>query len=366
MQITSAESFILDVPVGRTMADSQRQVDILEFVGVNLASNAGITGCGYTVTVGAGGSVIREALDTLFCPAIIGRDPADVRQIWSDLDKGPARWIGRAGATTMAQAAIDIALWDMLAKAAEEPLYRLLGAARPKPVPIYNTHGGWLNYSEKELCEEASALVDGGYRAVKIKVGRETLREDASRIAAVRKTIGDDILLMVDANQAWDKLTALEAGRLFDDFGLGWLEEPLHPDDVAGHAELRRKVSVPIALGEHVYSTYAFEQFIAAKAVDVIQVDVCRVGGITPWLEVAHLAKAAGLRICPHAGDLMQVHQHMVKAVSNSWMLEVIPIWEQGPFVHQIQLAEGFCANPTAPGASTDFTDQAMARFRRA
>src|SRR5690606_10061463 len=103
-----------------------------------------------------------------------------------------------------------------------------------------------------------------------------------------------------------------------------------------------------------VYSTIAFRDFIQNQAVEVVQVDVCRVGGITPWLEVAALAQAANLRVCPHAGDLMQVHQHMVKAVPNSWMLEVIPIWENGPFRHQVQLADGYALSPMEPGASSD------------
>jgi len=122
--------------------------------------------------------------------------------------------------------------------------------------------------------------------------------------------------------------------------------------------------SLPIALGEHVYTTHAFRDYIENNAVDVVQVDVCRVGGITPWMEVAALANVANLRVCPHAGDLMQVHQHLVKAIPNNWLLEVIPIWNPGPFSHPIQLRDGYCLTPGSPGASTDFTDDAMEKFR--
>lgn len=364
MKITKANSFILKIPTGGVIADSMQSVSMLEFVGIQIETDAGIAGTGYTVTVGYGGSVIQAVLDTLYIPELVGLDPSNVRKIWHDLYFGKAHWIGRAGATTMAQSAVDIALWDILAKSAERPLWELLGGARPEPVPIYNTHAGWLNFSIAQLVEEASALLDQGYVALKAKVGLPNTAEDARRISAIRNSIPDTVLLMADANQTWDLMQARLAARTLSGLGLSWLEEPMHPDDVSAHAQLSSESSIPIALGEHVYSTLAFRDFIQNRAVSVVQVDVCRVGGISPWLEVAALAHAANLRVCPHAGDLMQVHQHLVKAIPNSWMLEVIPIWEKGPFKHQIQLADGKALNPVEPGASTDFTRAAFEQYR--
>jgi L-alanine-DL-glutamate epimerase-like enolase superfamily enzyme len=364
MKITKADSFILKVPIGGVIADSMQRVDTLEFVGIIIETDAGISGTGYTMTVGYGGHVIQSVLDTLYIPALTGLNPVHVKKIWHDLYYGRAHWIGRAGATTMAQAAVDIALWDILAKSAEMPLWELLGGARPDPVPIYNTHAGWLNYSVEQLVNEASALIDQGYRALKAKVGRPDTDEDARRLAAIREAIPDSILLMADANQTWDLMQARRAARKLGELDLSWLEEPMHPDDIDAHRLLSAESAIPIALGEHVYTTHAFRDYIAAYAVDVVQVDVCRVGGITPWLEVAALAAAANLRVCPHAGDLMQVHQHLVKAIPNSWMLEVIPIWEKGPFQHQIRLADGKALNPTEPGASSDFATEAFDQYR--
>jgi len=363
MKINAANSFLLEIPIGGVIADSMQSVTRLEFVGLVIETDESISGTGYTVTVGFGGSVIREVLDSLYIPELAGRDPGHIKAIWNDLYYGKAHWIGRAGATTMAQAAVDIALWDIAAKRARQPLWELLGAARVEDVPIYNTHAGWLNYSERQLVDEAGKLLDAGYRALKVKVGKPDTGEDLRRLEAVRAAIPDEVLLMADANQTWDLMQARRAARLFSGLGLGWLEEPMHPDDVPAHALLNSESEVPIALGEHVYSTHAFRDFIEAGAVDVVQVDVCRIGGVTPWLEVAALAAAANLRICPHAGDLMQVHQHLVKAVPNSWMLEVIPLWEEGPFRHQVQLAEGRALSPREPGASTDFTPQAFEQF---
>jgi L-alanine-DL-glutamate epimerase-like enolase superfamily enzyme len=364
MRITGAETFLLRIPTDAEIADSMQSVTSLEIVGLTISTNDGISGTGYTITVGHGGSVIQKVLDTLFVDEILGCDPHDVRAIWQRLYFGKSHWIGRAGATTMAQAAVDIAMWDAIARSAQQPLWRLLGGGRNSPVPVYNTHAGWLNFSIDQLKDEALRLLDAGYSALKMKVGLPDSREDYRRVRAVRDAIGDDVVLMVDANQKWDLMQATVAARLFADLNLAWLEEPLHPDDVRAHRALKERTSIPIALGEHVYTAHAFREFLESRAVDVIQVDVCRVGGITPWLEVAAMAHAHGVRVCPHAGDLMQVHQHLVHAIPNCWYLEVIPLWHTGPFRHQIRIERGFCAVPTEPGAATELTAVALNDFR--
>jgi L-alanine-DL-glutamate epimerase-like enolase superfamily enzyme len=364
MKITSVESFLLNVPIGSVIGDSMQSVSSVEIVGVLVSTDANITGTGYTVTVGFGGSVIKEVLDSLFIAELIGRDPHDVRAIWQSLFAGKSHWIGRAGATTMAQAAVDIALWDIMAKAAQLPLWQLLGGARSSSLPVYNTHAGWLNYSIPQLQDEAKRLLDRGYTALKMKVGLSDTRQDYRRVRAVRDAIGDDVMLMVDANQKWDLQQAQTAARLFADLDLAWLEEPLHPDDIPAHRALKESTSIPIAMGEHVYTTHAFRDYLVQRAVDVIQVDVCRVGGITPWMEVAAMANAHGIRVCPHAGDIMQIHQHLVRAIPNHWLLEVIPLWEVGPFQHQIKIENGICVTPTEPGASSDLTALALSKYR--
>lgn len=364
MKITRTDTFLLRTPVGTEIADSMQSVLELEIVGLTIATDEGITGTGYTITVGYGGSVIQEVLDSLYAPELIGRDPHDVREIWQRLYFGKAHWIGRAGATTMAQAAVDIALWDIIAKAAGRPLWQVLGAARTTDIPVYNTHAGWLNFSIEQLQEEASRLLDRGYTALKMKVGLPDPAEDRRRVRAVREVIGPGTVLMVDANQKWDLMHATQAARMLEDLSLSWLEEPLHPDDIGAHRALKDRTSIPIALGEHVYTTHAFRDYLVSRAVDVIQVDVCRVGGITPWLEVAAMAHAHGIRVCPHCGDLMQVHQHLVRSIPNNWLLEVIPLWDVGPFQHQIRIENGLCRAPTEPGASTDITARAFERYR--
>jgi L-alanine-DL-glutamate epimerase-like enolase superfamily enzyme len=364
MKITRAETFILQVPTRHEIADSIQATRVLEFVGTNVSTDEGINGTGYTITVGAGGSVIKEALDKLFVDQLVGKDPFNVKEIWQQLYFGKSHWIGRAGATTMAQSAVDIALWDIVAKSARRPLWQALGGCRTMDIPIYNTDAGWLNRTEDELKGEMLGLLDQGYTALKMKVGKPDPREDLRRVKAVREAIGDDTLLMVDANQGWDLMTASVWGRKLAEFDLTWLEEPLHPDDIKAHRLLKSAVSIPIALGEHVYTTQVFRDYMDSAAVDVVQVDVCRIGGITPWMEVAAMATAHNLRVCPHAGDLMQVHQHLVKTIPNSWYLEVIPSLVDALFEYPVQLKQGVCLSPMAPGASTEFTKQAFREYR--
>jgi len=364
MKITRAESFLLQVPIRHEIADSIQATRVLEFVGTNVSTDEGIIGTGYTITVGAGGSVIKEALDTLFVDQLPGKDPFNVKEIWQQLYFGKSHWIGRAGATTMAQSAVDIALWDIVAKSAGRPLWQALGGCRSTDIPIYNTDAGWLNRTQDELKGEMLELLAEGYTALKMKVGKPDPREDVRRVRAVRETIGNDVLLMVDANQSWDLMTASVWGRKLEEFDLTWLEEPLHPDDIKAHSRLKSAMSIPIALGEHVYTTQAFRDYIDNAAVDIVQVDVCRIGGITPWMEVAAMANVHNLRVCPHAGDLMQVHQHLVKTIPNSWYLEVIPALVDALFEYPVQLRQGVCVSPMAPGASTEFTRQAFEKYR--
>lgn len=213
MKITSAESFLLQVPTQREIADSMQTLSFVEIVGLNVHTDEGIVGTGYTLTVGAGGSVIQNVLDTLYVDELIGNDPYNVKEIWWRLYYGKSHWIGRAGATTMAQSAVDIALWDIIAKAAERPLWQVLGGCRSSDIPIYNTDAGWLNFTEAELKDDMLKLLAEGYTALKMKVGKPDPREDCRRVKAVREAIGDDVILMVNVNQKWDLMTACIWGK---------------------------------------------------------------------------------------------------------------------------------------------------------
>ena len=366
MKITRLEPFILHVPVtGAGIADSTNRVTHWGVPGVIVHTDAGIRGFGYTGTLGHLGAdrLIRDCIGQTLGPLLLGEDPLGVRALWQQMHSAPAvHWVGRAGITQMAIAAVDVALWDIKAKAADVPLWKLLGGSQSVRVEAYNTDGGWLNWSKQEIVDRAAAMVDQGFRGVKIKIGKPDTYDDLQRIEAVRQAIGPRVKLMVDANAAWDLPTAIKFGRRFGDFDVHWFEEPLPCDDVAGHARLGRSIDTPIALGEQLYTPTQFRDFIVAEAVQFVQADATRLGGITPCWQVADLAGAFELPVCLHAADMSQIHLQLSIAHSACGLLEYIP-WLHDCFEEPATVEDGFFITPAAPGAGTTLKAEALSRY---
>ncbi|HEX4812213.1 MAG TPA: mandelate racemase/muconate lactonizing enzyme family protein [Nonomuraea sp.] len=254
----------------------------------------GRVGTGFSWTPQIGAHAVLALLEHDLREALIGR-PAHPEVVWDRLWRH-TREAGPGGVTTIALAGIDLALWDL--RCGDRGLADVLGRRRDE-VPVYGS-GVNLHYSLEELVEQARRWVAAGYRGVKIKVGRPDLAEDVARVAAVREVIGPDRLLMIDANQRWDLHRARRALAALRAFDPHWIEEPLPADDVTAHAELRRSTDVPIAVGENVYTTYGFRDLLAAGACDVVQPNVVRVGGITPFLRIAELARTYDVPVYPH------------------------------------------------------------------
>jgi L-alanine-DL-glutamate epimerase-like enolase superfamily enzyme len=362
MKIERVETFVLHVPFPRPVQDSLYVEAKWRVPAVRLYTDDGLIGTGYTGTW-SGDEMIKQSIDIYMAPLLIGRDPHDVRRIWDDIYWSRLHWVGRAGVTTMAHAAVDIACWDLMAQAASLPLWRYLGGHKSEAIRAYNTDGGWLNWSVDDLVRDMGQMVEDGWKAVKMKVGGPNPREDYRRVKAVRDALGPEIDLMVDVNQKWDINTARVWGARLQDFDIDWLEEPLHPDDVSGHAALARELTVPIALGENVYSLLAFRDLIVAGAVEIVQADVTRLGGITEWLQVAGLAGAFNLPVIPHAGDMVQVHQHLVASCPNSPMIEYLP-WTREIYEEPAKVVKGRIQLPETPGASTTIRQDAVDRYR--
>lgn len=362
MQITKVETFIVRTPIRRTIGDATHVFSHWSTTGCWIHTDDGLVGTGYTGLEGAGEELVTRVIDEYYAPALIGRDPYEVKATWEELQWGRMHWVGRAGVTQMALAAVDIALWDLLARAAGVPLWKLLGGHKPQYIETYNTDGGWLNLTIDQLVADASRIVDQGWKGLKIKVGTDPT-EDLRRVAAVRAAIGDGPRLMVDANMAWDAATAHTMGQRLDDQGLSWIEEPMHPDDIASHARLARDLATPIAVGESLYHRFAFRDYLAADAVTVVQADVTRVGGVTEWLRIAGLASGFNRPVVPHVGDMMQVHQHLVAATPNAPMLEYIP-WTLELFAEPVTVRDGQLVVPQLPGASTALRPDSLERWR--
>lgn len=261
---------------------------------VEVELDDGRVGTGFSWTPQIGARAVQALLEHDIRDAVIGLDPHP-EVVWDRLWRH-LREAGPGGITTVALAGVDLALWDL--RCGERGLVGTLGRRRDS-VPVYGS-GVNLHYPLDELVAQAGRWKAAGHRAVKIKVGRPDLREDVERVAAVREVVGPDTLLMVDANQRWDLHRARRACAALAPYDLHWLEEPLPADDVAAHVELRRSVPVPIAVGENVYTVYGFRDLLTAGACDIVQPNVVRVGGITPFLRIVELARAFDVPVYPH------------------------------------------------------------------
>jgi len=367
MRITHLTPFILHVPVTRGgIADSTHAITHWGMPGVIIHTDVGLKGYGYCGTHAhlPSDKLITSAIADLFGPLLIGEDPRKVRHLHRKMDRDSVNiWIGRAGVTQMALSAIDIALWDLKAKAAKQPLWQLLGGDGDKPIEAYNTDAGWLNWSLEQLTNDCKHLIEvDGFNAVKMKVGKPDPKEDLRRVEAVRRAIGDQPRLMVDANGKWSLADAIQYGRRFADFDVTWFEEPLWHDDVTNHARLAQAIDTPIALGELLYHVDQFRQFIEAGAVHYVQPDVMRMGGITAWWQIAELTDAHRLSLVPHHGDMMQAQIHLCIAHRACTMLEYIP-WTLDCFEEPARVEDGQYITPTQPGAGTTLREQAIEKF---
>ncbi|MFD1252578.1 Mandelate racemase [Devosia equisanguinis] len=287
---------------------------------VRLTDADGVVGTGYSYTIGTGGHSVMALLERTLAPAIIGRDADEIEAIWRDLlFLTHATTVGAI--TAIAMAAVDTALWDLRCRKLGLPLHKLAGGAQ-KAIPLYTTEGGWLHLDEAALVEDALKAKADGFGGCKLKVGRP-IHEDVKRIAAVREAVGPGFEIFTDANQAFNLDQAIRRSRAYEPLDIGWLEEPLPADDMSGHIRLSQHTSLPIAVGESVYSVSHFREYLQHNAASIVQVDVGRIGGITPWLKVAHMAETFNVAVCPHF--LMELHVSLCAAVPNARWVEYIP-----------------------------------------
>ena len=265
--------------------------------------------------------------------------------------------VGRSGVATQALAAIDIALWDLKARRAGLPLSKLIGSHRDS-VRTYNTSGGFLHAPIDEVKERASESVAAGIGGIKIKVGQPDMKIDLQRLAAVREHLGDDVPLMVDANQQWDRASALRFGRAVEHLDLVWIEEPLDAYDAEGHAQLAAALDTPIATGEMLSSVAEHVRLIEARAADIIQPDAPRVGGITPFLRLATLADHAGLQLAPHFA--MEIHLHLAACFPREPWVEHFE-WLDPLFNERLETRDGRMVVPDRPGLGFTLSEQVKA-----
>ena len=320
-KITAVETLQVDLKPKVKRTDAVQSFEVQETPIVKIRDADGVEGIGYSYTIGTGGSSVMKLLDDHLVPLLIGREADEIERIWRDLFyRVHATTVGAL--TSIALAAIDTALWDLRSKRANLPLHKAAGGAKDR-IKLYYTEGGWLHIDEGELVEEALKARERGFGGTKIKVGRPHVAEDVRRLRAVRNAVGDDFDVMTDANQGFMVDEAIRRARHYEECDIAWFEEPIHADDVMAHKRLCESTQIPIAVGESMYSLSQFKDYLQNNACSIVQVDVGRIGGITPWLKVAHMAEAFNVPVCPHF--LMEIHLPLCCAVPNSRWLEFIP-----------------------------------------
>lgn len=420
--ITAVKTFDFRFPTSLTLSGSDAMNPDPDYssayVEVHTDADDGITGVGFVFTIGRGNDVVCKAIESMG-QALVGRNVeellGDMKRAWDlFVHDSQLRWLGpEKGVEHMAIGAVLSALWDIKAKRAGKPLWRLLADMEPEELvatldfrymsdaltpdeavailkagrlgreeriahllehgyPGYSTAPGWLGYSDEKMVALAKEETQvKGFRQIKLKVGRN-LNDDLRRLALAREAIGPDVRLAVDANQVWDVPAAIAWINRFHDFDLAWVEEPTSPDDVIGHATIARAINpIPVATGEQMQSRIMFKQYLQANAFGIMQIDATRVAGPQEIVLEYLLARKFGKPVCPHAGGvgLCEAVCHFamfdyvaVSGTTEGRMIEYVDNQHEH-FVHPTEIRNGNYVAPTAPGNGTDMTIETAERY---
>ena len=358
MKLTAVETAHYRIPLPKPLSDSTHaRIASFDLVLVTLHTEEGVTGVGYSKSI-EDGTAIRKVVDQVLAPVLCGGDPFATDVLWHQM-YWRAHSLGRSGITTLARAACDVALWDLKGKSTGTSLCRLLGGDS-RPIRAY-AGGVNLHFPLDELVQEMRSFLGAGFTAVKMKVGRQDWREDIKRVAAVRRAIGDDVPLLTDANLQWSVSEAIQAGRALGDYSVYWLEEPTHPEDVAGHREIADSIPTPIALGESLYSKWEFQRYLDSGAVDFPEPDVIRIGGITEWMKVAALAQAHNRPVTSHGYD--ELHVHMLAATPKPSFVEYHLFRLDDYLIEPLELINGCLEAPDTPGHGVKFDLEKLSAY---
>ena len=358
MKITAIETCLLTVPTPKPMS--------LEFphhklVVADITSDAGLKGLGYSLVFGGGGAeAVLAYLDARLKPLLLGEDPRRVEYLWEKMYRGD-RGVRRVGIAGMALSVLDIGLWDLAAKAASLPLYRLWGGFSDR-IPAYGS-GGWGRYTEKDLIEEAERYAAMGCRYYKMKIHHPDPQANRARVAAVKKALGPAVRMMVDANQKYDVETNARQASLLEEFDLVWYEEPVLADDAQACSEVARRIRIPVATGENNYTRYEFRELIERNAARYLMPDVCRANGYSETLKIGHLAAAHGVQVSPHV--VHELSLQVCGALSNGFLVELIDWAPPDLFEEMPRCEDGHFRIPERPGHGMALHRGALQKYRK-
>lgn len=323
-KIVSIRARTVHIPLRQAAAFARRKVSARDYSLVQVRTDDGVEGIGHCYAGHSGGRLVTTAVRELLAPMLIGSDPTSTELLWKEMYQ-EVLLHGRTGSVMRALSIIDTALWDRNARAAKLPLYRYLGAASEDSVPAYGSGGYYLEGKTPEmLADEMASYVALGFAAVKMKIGRGEPQLDEARVAAARRAIGPDILLMLDANNAWsDVPTAMRHVERLAPYDPYWIEEPFSPDQIENHAKLARVIRIPIATGEIEAGRWRFKELLDREAASILQPDALVCGGVTEFRRIATLADCYGVTVCPHW--FQDLHAHLVAACPNGQFVECFP-----------------------------------------
>jgi L-alanine-DL-glutamate epimerase-like enolase superfamily enzyme len=361
--ITAVHSCLVRMPLETVASFATRKVTHRDYVLVRIADGAGNEGIGMTYAGSAAGALVQDAINVLLAPMLIGADAFAIEAHWEKMYR-EAMLQGRVGSVMRALSAIDIALWDLNARAVGMPLWRYLGSHSTGTVKCYASGGYYRpNKSAKDLGAEMRSYADKGFKAMKMKVGLLSPAEEEERVKAAREAIGPDLELFLDANNAWPDLrTALTYLRRLEKYTPGWIEEPFSPDDIESHVRLAEATTIPVATGEIEAGRWRFKELLDKRAAHILQTDGVVCGGLTEWRRIASLASAYGMPVSPHAWH--NVHVHFTATVPNSPFVEYFvddTIISMQPILdRRLDPQNGVITLPTTPGIGFEFNEQTI------
>ena len=363
MKITSYEATALLIPEEDPLANMPEDVNRKRpIVILRLRTDNGLEGLGVTFYGGKMSGSLKVAVEEL-AALTVGEDPLRIEHIVAKLRNGTGDSCGPGGIFTLALSAVDVALWDIKGKALEQPLWKLLGGHRDR-VPTYASGSLRRGLSDDQAQRAARILVQKGFREMKTQMalpGDPTPADEVRRVRVVREAIGPDIKLMCDINQRWRPEQAIDIGSRVEDVGLFWLEDVTTADDYQGLARVTAALKTPIAGGEYLYGIAPFRQMIEARSVDIPMIDICRAGGVTPWMKIAGMAEAFNLPVVSHV--MPEILCHLIAACPNGLTVEYMPwmlcLYEETPLVDN-----GMLVLPSKPGLGLKFDEKAIASFK--
>ena len=339
------------IPLPVVLTDSMHgEMHGFEIVTIRVRDTDGAEGVGYTFTTGRNGGAIADIARREIPEIVAGQDADRIEALWEKIWWG-THYGGRGGPVVLAMSAFDIALWDLKAKRADQPLWKLLGGYS-NAVSCY-AGGIDLGLTADELLTQTDENLQRGFRAIKMKVGRDNLAEDVVKVRAMREHLGDGFPLMLDANMKYSVDQAIRAARAFAPYDPTWLEEPIIPDDVAGHERVLRDGGLPIAAGENLRTIWDFKQLITTGGVTFPEPDVTNCGGVTPFMKIAHMAEAFNLPVTSHGAHDITVH--LLSACPNGKFLEAHGFGLDDYIAQSMRINDGLAYAPDLPGHGMEF-----------